>query len=263
MGRPLAVITGASSGIGEVFARRLAVTHDLLLISRSEARLQALATELKSQHGGEVQVQPADLADLAGCQLAAARIAAQPALELLVNNAGFGDRGPFWREDIEVLERMHRLHINALVRLSHAALAVMVPKNRGALINLASVAAFARRPGSACYGASKTWVTAFTEGLYVDLRNAQSAVTVQALCPGYTYSNFHDLMHEDRTRLAPPSRWLRAEHVVDDSLRALARGQLYCVPGWRYKIAVALLRILPFSLALRVATFGSRPAPAP
>jgi uncharacterized protein len=263
MGRPLAVITGASSGIGEVFARRLAASHDLLLIARSAARLQALATELKSLHGGAVRVLAADLADPSGCLTAAARIAAEPALELLVNNAGFGDRGPFWQQDVAVLERMHLLHINALMRLSHAALRVMVPKNRGALINVASVAAFARRPGSVCYGASKSWVAVFTEGLYVDLRQAASAVTVQALCPGYTYSAFHDLMHEDRSRLAPPSRWLRAEHVVDDSLKALAQGRLYCVPGWRYRVAVALLRVLPFKLAARVATIGSRPGPTP
>jgi short-subunit dehydrogenase len=153
---------------------------------------------------------------------------------------------------------MHRLHINALVRLSHAALAAMVPKNQGGIINLASVAAFARRPGSASYAATKSWVAAFTEGLFVDLKRAGSRVVVQSLCPGYTYSSFHDVMGEDRGRIAPPSMWLSADQVVDDSLAALKRGELYVVPGWRYKLIVALMKILPMKLRFRAAA-GSGP----
>jgi len=181
--RPLAVITGASSGIGEVFARKLARDYDLLLIARNKERLEAVARELRALGAG-VAVLDADLSDSAQLKMVEDRIAAASNLALLVNNAGFGDRGPFWEADVEVLDRMHRLHITALVRLSHAALRVMVPQNRGALINVASVAAFARRPGSIGYSATKTWVAAFTEGLYVDLKAASSLVYVQALCPG-------------------------------------------------------------------------------
>jgi len=257
--KPLAAITGASSGIGAAFARRLAAQYDLLLIARSQDKLEALALELRAR-GAAVSVLAADLCDAAQLERVADRLAAAPGLELLVNNAGFGIRAPFWEADIEVLDRMHRLHIGALVRLSHAALRVFVPQNRGAIINMASVAAFAHRPGSISYGATKAWVTAFTEGLYVDLRAAGSLVYVQALCPGYTYSGFHDVLNLDRRRLAPPAFWLTAEKVVDDSLRGMANRKLTVVPGWRYQLIVAALRVLPFRLQMLFTRPGSAAA---
>ena len=257
--KPLAVITGASSGIGEAFARKLVARYDLLLIARSKDRLEALAQELR-ELGAAVAVLAADLSDAEQLKMVADRIAAGPNLALLVNNAGFGDRAPFWEADVEVLDKMHRLHIGALVRLSHAALRVMVPQNRGAIINLASVAAFARREGSISYGATKSWVTVFTEGLYVDLRAAASLVYVQALCPGYTYSGFHDVLGEDRNRLSPPALWLSAEKVVEDSLQGMIDRKLYVVPGWRYKLAVGVLRALPFWLQIRLAKAGNAAA---
>jgi hypothetical protein len=182
------------------------------------------------------------------------RIAAEPNLALLINNAGFGHRGRFWETDLQAIEKMHRLHIMALVRLSHAALRVMVPQNRGAIINLASIASFVQRAGSAGYGASKSWVAAFSEGLYVDLQQAKSAVKIQALCPGFTYSGFHDVMGEDRERIAPASFWLSAEQVVDDSLAALAHGPVFVIPGWRYKVLAAIVRALPLWLKLKLET---------
>jgi short-subunit dehydrogenase len=250
------MITGASSGIGEVFARKLAPQYDLLLVARNMQRLTELAAELSAQHGGKVNVLAADLSDAVELQAVADRIAAEPNLALLVNNAGFGRRGRFWETDLEAMERMHRLHIMALVRLSHAALRILVPQNRGAIINLASIASFVQRAGSASYGATKSWVAAFSEGLYVDLRQAKSAVTIQALCPGFTYSGFHDVMGEDRTRIAPASFWLSAEQVVDESLAALSTGTLFVIPGWRYKWLAAILRSLPSWLKLKLETRG-------
>jgi uncharacterized protein len=250
--KSLAVITGASSGIGEVFAAKLAGQYDLLLIARNQERLSVLAGELTAKHGCVVSVLGADLSDPKQLADVAARIASEPNLALLVNNAGFGYRGAFWEADLERLENMHRLHIMALVRLSHAALRVLVPKNSGAIINLASVSSFVQRPGSASYGATKSWVAAFSEGLSVDLRHAKSAVTVQALCPGFTYSGFHDVMGEDRANIASASFWMKAEDVVEDSLKALSKGTLFVVPGWRYKLLVAVARRLPFRLKLRM-----------
>jgi short-subunit dehydrogenase len=252
LSRTLAVITGASSGIGEVFARKLAPQFNLLLIARNRERLEALAQELAAKNGCAVSVLDADLSDPQALSAVADRIAAEPDLGLLVNNAGFGYRSAYWEADLEAIEKMHRLHVMALVRLSHAALRVLVPKNRGAIINLASVSSFVQRPGSASYGATKSWVTAFSEGLYVDLKRAKSAVTVQALCPGFTYSGFHDVMGEDRSRIAPAAFWMNAGDVVDASLEALAAGTLIVVPGWRYKLLVAIARRLPFWLKLRL-----------
>ncbi len=256
MTRQVAVITGASSGIGRVFAHHLAPGYDLLLIARRQQRLDSLAQELSAQHGTRVTVFAADLTDEAALSAAADKIAAEPRLALLVNNAGFGYRGRFWEADLATIEKMHRLHVMATVRLTHAALGVLVRRNLGAVINVASVASFASRAGSASYGATKSWVSAFTEGLYLDLQQAQSAVRVQALCPGFTYSEFHDQLGEDRRSFAPAAFWLTAEHVVKDSLRALNNGPLFVIPGWRYKLIVAVLTKVPFWLKLRLESRG-------
>jgi short-subunit dehydrogenase len=262
MARPVAAITGASSGIGAVFARKLAAKHDLLLIARRKDRLESLAVELHSQYGSAVSVIPADLTDERDLAAAANRIAGEPRLALLVNNAGFGSRGLFWESDVTAQEEMHRLHVMATVRLTHAALRVMVEKNSGGIINVASVAAFVRRAGSVSYGSTKSWVAIFTEGLYLELKGIQSAVKVQALCPGYTYSEFHDRLNVERRTMAPLSMWLKAEDVVDASLRALPTGKLFVVPGWRYKVLVGMLSVLPARLRLVLEAGVSRKRPS-
>ncbi len=245
MARPLAVVTGASSGIGTVFARRLARDHDLLLVARRRDRLETLADELRARYSISVEVLAADLTDEKELRTVSGRIAAEPRLALLVNNAGFGLRGLFWKADVEEQARMHRLHIDATLRLSHAALKGMVERNAGAIMNVASVAAFVRRTGSASYGATKSWIAIFTEALHLELKSIGSAVKVQALCPGYTYSEFHDILHLDRKAIAPRWAWLSADRVVDDSLAGLQRGKLFVVPGVPYKAVVALLTVMP------------------
>jgi uncharacterized protein len=245
MARPLAVITGASSGIGMVFARRLARDFDLLLVARRRDRLEALASELRAQCATSAEVLAADLTIEEELKAVATCVASEPRLALLVNNAGFGTRGLFWKMDVEENARMHRLHIDATLRLCHAALGGMVERNAGAIVNVASVAAFVRRTGSASYGATKCWMAAFTEALHLELKSIGSAVKVQALCPGYTYSEFHDVLHLDRKNIAPRWAWLSADRVVNDSLNGLQRGKLFVVPGWQYKAVVALLTTMP------------------
>jgi short-subunit dehydrogenase len=240
-----------------VFARKLAPQYDLLLVARRREPLEALANELRTAHGAAVAILTADLADAAQLCNVADRLAAERHLELLVNNAGFGNRGAFWETDLAVIERMHRLHVMAVLRLTHTALRVLVAQNRGAVVNVASVAAFAHRARNAGYGATKSWLAALTEGVYLDLKRTGSAVRVQALCPGYTYSEFHDLLGEDRRRLAPASLWSTAEEVVDASLKALKKGTLFVVPGWRYRILVALFTKFPRWLRLRLEASGS------
>jgi short-subunit dehydrogenase len=256
--RSLAVITGASSGIGAAFARRLARDHDLMLIARRRDLLDPLARELHARHGCRVEVVVADLTDEAQLSAAAAAIAAEPELHLLINNAGFGHRGLFWEADLGVIEKMHRLHVTATLRLTHAALGVLVRRNAGAIINVASVAAFGQRARNASYGATKSWLATLTEGLYLDLHHAGSAVIVQALCPGFTISEFHTLLGETRDRLAPPSLWLTADAVVDASLKGLADRSLFVIPGWRYRLLLGLLRTLPTALKLRLERRGSQ-----
>src|SRR5689334_15267421 len=210
--RPLAAVTGASSGIGTVFARALAARgYDLLLIARRRDRLDAVAHEL----GGEVLTADLTLDD--DMHRVESRLRAADNLELLVNNAGFGAGGTFSQADLEAQDRMHRLHILATLRLTHAALGGMVARKKGGVINVSSVAGFITTPGAIGYGSTKTWINSFTEGLYLELKSADSPVRVQALCPGFTYSEFHDTAGLDRTKLAPKAWWLSAEQVVAES----------------------------------------------
>lgn len=256
--RPLAVVTGASSGIGEIFARKLAPTHDLLLVARRESRLNAIATDIVEAHGGKAHVLVADLELERDVESLAQRLRAEPHFELLVNNAGFGVGGLFWEGTLASHDRMHRLHIMATLRLCHAALRALVPKNRGAIINVASVAAFIRGTGSGSYGSTKSWMTAFTEGLHLDLRSIQSKVIVQALCPGFTYSEFHDTMGVQREARAPRAFWLSPDLVVAASLDGLRTGKLYVVPGWRYKLLTAFATKLPNRVRIAFQSARSR-----
>ena len=239
-GKPRALVTGASAGIGAVFARKLARNgYDLILVARRRDRLEQLAHEI-----GGAEVIAADLSDEADLQRVADRIAAEPRLELLVNNAGFGVMGPFWDAPLDGQEQMHRLHVLATVALTHAALRGMVARNKGAVINVSSVAGFALTPGSVSYGATKAWMNAFTEGLHMELRGAGSAVKVQALCPGFTLSEFHDVAHVDRKAI-PARLWMKAEDVVDASLEGLEKGKLFVVPGGIYKALVFVVQAIP------------------
>lgn len=246
MARTVALITGASSGIGLEFARQLAKDYDLVLVARRRDRLEEIAVGFRAEGAG-AEIMEADLTDAADVERVAQRLREEPRLGLLVNNAGFGVGGYFWKASLEEQERMHTLHVMTTLKLSHAALGNLVAKNAGAVINVASVAAFVGRAGSVCYGATKAWMTYFTEGLALDLRAAESKVTVQALCPGFTYSEFHDVLKMDRTKVAGKSLWLTAEQVVSDSLKGLRTGKLYVVPGWRYKAIVTVLPRLPVS----------------
>jgi short-subunit dehydrogenase len=264
MTKPVAVITGASSGIGLVFARRLAKDHDLVLVARRWDRLEQAAKELTSSFGAKVDLVQADLTVEEDLMLVTNRIAREPSLALLVNNAGFGAGGPFWETSLEMQEEMHRLHVMATLRLSHIALRNMVARDAGGaggpigVINVASVAAFLSRAGSVSYGSTKAWMTSFTEGLAMDLKAAGSRVRVQALCPGYTYSEFHDTMGVDRKKLAGSALWMTAESVVDASLAGFAEGRLYVVPGWRYRALVAVLPRLPVRLRMAVLSVGTK-----
>jgi hypothetical protein len=243
--RPLALITGASSGIGAVFARRLAAEgYDLALVARRRERLEQLAEELREQHGVKVDIVVADLTDDAALKGVEEYIATAPNLELLVNNAGFGTQGRFYETPLANQEAMHRLHVLATVRLTHAALQKMTAHKKGSIINVSSVAAFAQSPGSASYCATKAWMNSFTEGLYLDLKSAGVPVRVQALCPGFTVTEFHDVLGMDRGEV-PASWWMSAEAVVDASLKGLKRGRLIVVPGALYKFFVVILRLLP------------------
>jgi short-subunit dehydrogenase len=238
-----ALVTGASAGIGREFCRQLAARgYDLTIVARDAARLDALAKELGLAHGVRVEVLPADLTQDADVDRVAHR-AADTALAMLVNNAGFGTVGSLAAAPPKQQEAMLRLHVLAPMRLTRAALPGMLSRRRGAIINVSSVAGFIYSPGNVNYCASKAYLTTFTEGLALEL--AGTGVAAQALCPGFTHTEFHQRMGPD-SRRRPPFMWLTAEGVVRASLRQIERdGPVVCVPGLRYKVLVALLGVLP------------------
>ncbi|HTT62242.1 MAG TPA: SDR family oxidoreductase [Bryobacteraceae bacterium] len=243
--RPLALVTGASAGIGANFARQLAARGcDLVLVARRRERLEEQASTIQAEHSVLAEILPADLTRETDLQAVEDRIAAAPNLEFLVNNAGFGIAGRFFGMPLDGQDRMHRLHVLAPMRLMHAALRGMVARRRGNIINVSSVSGFGQNPGSVSYGATKAWMNSFTEGIYMELKSIGSPVRVQALCPGFTLSEFHDVMHFDRKAI-PAWMWMPADEVVRTSLDALERDQLFVIPGWRYRWLVFLMRAFP------------------
>jgi uncharacterized protein len=244
-----ALITGASAGIGATFARQLAAEgYDLALVARRTAALEQIAGEIRSRHAAAVEVITADLTRDADIDAVGQKLASAERLTLLVNNAGFGTRGLFHEADPTREDAMHRLHVLATERLTRAALPGLVARGAGGIINVASVAGFVPAPGNASYCATKAWMIRFTEGLYLDLRTIHSPVTVQALCPGFTYTEFHDVLGADRTKLMGPGWWMPADFVVADSIRGLKERRLFVIPGLRYKMVVAAVKLLPRSL---------------
>jgi uncharacterized protein len=256
----LAVVTGASSGIGAVFTRKLAAKgYDLLLTARREDRLRSLADELQSLYHIQAEPFPADLTVDADRDKLAERIRGAVDLKLLVNNAGFGTTGYFHKAEIGGQEKMHRLHILTVMSLTHAALENLIPRAQAGsgVINVSSVAAFGTSPGSVTYCASKTWMNAFAQGLAMELGARNSPVKVQALCPGFTLSEFHDVMPMDRSRI-PRSLWLTPDYVVEQSLRGFDRGQVFVVPNWRYKAIVKFMKMTPDAWMRRVSIAMAR-----
>jgi uncharacterized protein len=256
--RPLAVVTGASAGIGRSFCEALAAEgYDLLAVARDAGRLGALATELGRRHAAAVEPLAADLSRDADVDRVVARVAAARGLALLVNNAGFGTRGPLAETDPRAQEAMVRLHALAPLRLIQAALPPLLRRGAGAIVNVSSVAGFFAAPGSANYCATKAYLTTLTRGLAAEL--AGTAVRVQALCPGFTRSEFHvraGMTDDGRT---PRWLWLDADRVVADSLAALRRGgPVVVIPGRRYRAIVAGLRLVPGRLVGELARWRRR-----
>jgi uncharacterized protein len=249
--RPLAVVTGASAGIGQEFCERLAKRgYDLLVVARDGNRLEALKLDLEQRHGIAVESFPADLTIDTDVSLLAERLTRSPHLELLVNNAGFGTRGPLVDASPARQEAMLLLHTMAPMRLTQAALPVLLRNGRGAVVNVSSVASFIFSAHNVNYCATKAYLTVFSEGLAAEL--AGSGVQVQALCPGFTHTEFHQRMKLDVSDVAA-WMWMPVAKVVETSLRTLERrGPVICIPGLRYKLLVLLLRFIPRGLIGRV-----------
>ena len=243
MSRPVAMITGPTSGIGAGFARRYAMDgHDLVLVARDVERLDRLAAELRDEVGANVEVLPADLAIAADRAKVADRLAA--GVRILVNNAGFGTSGEFWTADLALLQKQLDVNVTAVMQLTHAALPPMLAAGTGTVINVASVAGLLPGRGST-YSASKAWVIAFSEGLANGLGG--TGVGVHALCPGFVRTEFHARAGIDMAK-TPSFLWLEVEDVVRECMADVGKGKVVIVPGLQYKALTTGGRVVPRNL---------------
>lgn len=240
MSNQLALITGASSGIGEAFAHQLAERgYDLCITGRRNGNLESSAAELRGKYKVRVDVITADLAKEDGINQVEAWIKANPAITMLINNAGFGVHGLFTSNSPEKYVEMITVHVTATMRLTSAALPAMIKAKRGAIINVSSVAAYMPLAGNTVYSGTKSFLNAFTESLSFELKN--TGVKAQLLAPGFTYSDFHkrpDYAKLNTYSYIPKFMWMKAEDVARISLRALERGHVHCVPGMLNKLIV-------------------------
>jgi short-subunit dehydrogenase len=249
-----ALITGSTAGIGAAFARRLAADgHDLVLVARDDRRLAEQATELHDRHGIEAEVLVADLATDKGIDAVTARLADRKRpVDLLVNNAGFGNKGRYLEVSLEDELRMLKVHCEAVLRLTSAATEAMRERGRGGVVNVASVAAFLPR---GTYGASKAWVVQFTQGAARDL--AGSGVRLMALCPGFVRTEFHERAGMGTDNI-PGWMWLDADKLVAAALADLARGRTVSIPDPRYKALMGVVKVVPRGLLGGVSSRAGR-----
>ena len=240
MPRPVALITGPTSGLGAGYARRFARDgYDLVLVARDVDRLVDLAAELRAAHRVDVVVLPADLADVSGRDRVAARLGA--GVTVLVNNAGFGTSGEFATADPALLQRQLDVNVTAVMQLTRAALPPMLSAGRGSVINIASVAGLLSGRGST-YSASKAWVVSFSEGLANGLSG--TGVGMHAVCPGFVRTEFHQRAGIDMASIPGPL-WLSVDDVVAESLADVAEGKVLSIPGVQYKVLTTAGRIVP------------------
>ena len=248
MAHPVALITGASAGIGEEFARQLSARgNDVVLVARDRARLETLAKEIEAAGNGRAEVLAADLTDAA--QLATVEARART-VDILVNNAGFGSFGPLHTLDVDVETREINLNVIALVRLTHAAAQGMAERGRGGILNVSSLAGFQPAPTNATYSATKAFVTSFTEAVHEELKSAGVSVTV--LCPGFTHTEFQERASAPATGV-PGFMWQNAPEVAKAGLDGLEKNRAVVIPGPVNKVLGNFSAVTPHAISRRLA----------
>ncbi len=268
--RPLAVITGGSSGLGEQYAKQLAAQgYDLLLIARGLSRLEKTRQEILDAYPVAVETDAVDLADPEQLRRLEERIAKFERLEILVNNAGFGQEGGFPVADIDQECKMLAVHTIAPLRLTQAALGPMIRRGKGYIINVTSVAAFLYGPECAQYMATKAYLLSFSKCLQCDVR--KYGIRVQALCPGLVRTGFHstEIIDQEKYQKIPNFLWLKSDRVVRDSLKNLFKKwhSVVYITSRRSKFFTVLLTF-PFlgllaELPYRLRAAAATPAPPP
>jgi hypothetical protein len=240
--RPCALVTGATSGIGAAFANCLAQKgFDLILHGRRQKKLMDRAKNLERTHNISVEIIIAELSRAEEMKKVEESIQSLDRLDMLINNAGYWTPGAFWEHSPDSLEAMIMVHVIAPVRFIRAALPRMLERHKGDIINVSSMGAYFNMVTVENYGATKAYVVSFTESLHVALMG--TGIRVQALAPGFTVTEFHSRLGADFTK--EQRRWMRAEEVVEISLRALEKGRVVCIPGVRSRLIVKFASALP------------------
>ena len=258
--RPVAVVTGASSGIGLEYAERLAEQgHDLIIVARRKSRLDALAVQLREDHNVDVDVLSADLTKSDDLRSVEDALSGHARLAILINCAGFGTVSPFVTMSAERAEEEIALNVTALVRLTRAAVPGMIERGAGRVVNVSSMASFQPNPFLATYGATKAYVTSFTEALAEELKG--TGVRFQALCPGPVRTEFGDVAGVGES-VFPDFAYSSPDEVVAASMKALASGAVICVPRTSESALASLMDVLPRSWVRKISggiyrrTFG-------
>jgi uncharacterized protein len=252
-----ALVTGASSGIGEAFARQLAAQQtDLVLVARNAERLEKLSVELRDAHGVRVDVLAADLTTDAGRGLVGDRLRAdREPIDLLINNAGIGTSGAFGTIPCEREVALVTTNVVAVVQLAHAAVAAMKPRRHGGVLNVSSLSGFQPYPFGATYGASKAFVNSFSKALHTEL--GSHGVKVLALCPGFTRTSFQTSAGITRTPI-PRRLWLDPDDVAREGLAALQAGKAIRVVGTAFRVWAMLTKLVPDPVVRRVLALAGR-----
>jgi short-subunit dehydrogenase len=247
--RPCALVTGATSGIGAAFASRLAQNgFDLILHGRRQKELMDRAKNLERIYSTSVEIIIAELSRPDEIRKVEERINSLDRLDMLVNNAGYWEPGVFWEHSPDSLEAMIMVHNVAPVRFIRAALPRMLERDKGDIINVSSLGAYLNMVTLENYGATKAYLISFTESLHVALMG--TGIRVQALTPGFTVTEFHSRLGADFTK--EQRTWMQPEEVVDESLRALGKGPVVCIPGFKRRFIVKLASMLPRSVYYRI-----------
>jgi short-subunit dehydrogenase len=247
--RPCALVTGATSGIGAAFASRLAQKgFDLILHGRRQKELMDRAKNLERIYSTSVEIIIAELSRPDEIRKVEERINSLDRLDMLVNNAGYWEPGVFWEHSPDSLEAMIMVHNVAPVRFIRAALPRMLERDKGDIINVSSLGAYLNMVTLENYGATKAYLISFTESLHVALMG--TGIRVQALTPGFTVTEFHSRLGADFTK--EQRTWMQPEEVVDESLRALGKGPVVCIPGFKRRFIVKLASMLPRSVYYRM-----------
>jgi len=241
-----ALVTGATSGIGESFTRLLAENnYNIVLVARDMPRLQERARELEAKFRVETHIIQADLSTDAGCAVVEQYIASNQ-VDVLINNAGFGLNKAFTMSDIDAEQQMFDVLVRTPMRLMHVALPLMKQRNKGVIINVSSVAGFI---AGGTYSAAKSYLTVLSESLHTEL--AGTNIKISALCPGFTRTEFHQRGRMSMKGL-PSFMWLDSDKLVAKAWSDALKGEAVSIPGWQYQLLVFVIHSLPRSIIRKV-----------